>query len=247
MPSIAWNRQEWGRDHTWAALGDEWDDLAQYCGQPYDEWKATLVETFIRPNRTRADVLEIAPGYGRWTEYLVDSARSVVLVDINENCLAACRQRFGHLQHVEYHVGNGSALPGPNASRDFVFSFDALVHMDPPVVEAYVNEIGRILRPGGCAVIHHADKRQWSIALVSVTSRIGLIGRGVQQVASQGRLRDDGNRSHVTGQMVADWARSAGLTVEQTRSWGSKEQYNVAKYRDLISILRKPLGLAGRS
>jgi hypothetical protein len=31
------------------------------------------------------------------------------------------------------------------------------------------------------------------------------------------------------------------MTVAQTRSWGAEYQYDVAKYRDLISILRKAL------
>jgi len=34
--------------------------LAKYCGQPYDEWKATPVETFIRPtDRAHRDLISI--------------------------------------------------------------------------------------------------------------------------------------------------------------------------------------------
>ena len=77
--------------------------------------------------------------------------------------------------------------------------------------------------------------------LTPLTARVGSPGRVLQQLASQGRLRDDGNRSNVTGRMVADWARAAGMDVVQTESWGATNQYNVTKYRDLISGLRKPL------
>jgi hypothetical protein len=97
MPSVDWNRQVWGQDHTWPEGGDEWNDLASQCGEPYTEWKDALIETFIAPHAVDADVLEIAPGYGRWTELLAKSARRVVLVDINENCLSACQKRFEHL------------------------------------------------------------------------------------------------------------------------------------------------------
>jgi SAM-dependent methyltransferase len=128
----------------------------------------------------------------------------------------------------------------PDASLDFVWSFDSVVHMDPPVVRAYLREIGRVLRPGGSAVVHHADKRPWSLALTPVMVRLGTPGRVIQQLASQGRLRDDGNRSNVTGRMVADWAQAAGMVVMQTRSWRAENQYDVAKYRDLISSFRKP-------
>jgi ubiquinone/menaquinone biosynthesis C-methylase UbiE len=240
MPSLEWNRQEWGQQHTWAEGGDEWSDIAASCGQPYAEWKDALVETFIAPYAVDAEVLEIAPGYGRWTEFLASLARRVVLVDINENCLRACKKRFEGLMHIEYQLGDGDSLPVPDASQDFVWSFDSFVHMDPPVVREYVREIARVLRPGGSAVVHHADMRGWSLALTPLTVRLGTPGRVLQQLASQGRLRDNGWRSNVTGQMVATWAHAAGMTVAQTRSWGAEHQYDVAKYRDLISILRKP-------
>jgi ubiquinone/menaquinone biosynthesis C-methylase UbiE len=241
MPSVDWNRRQWGQDYRWPQGGDEWNDLASHCGQPYTEWKDALIETFIAPHAVDADVLEIAPGYGRWTEFLARSARRVVLVDINENCLSACQKRFEHLTHIEYHLGDGESLPVQDASLDFVWSFDSFVHMDPPVVRAYLREIGRVLRPGGSAVVHHAGKRSWSLALTPVTVRLGTPGRVLQRLASQGRLLDDGWRSNVTGRMVADWAQAAGMVVAQTRSWGAENQYDVAKYRDMISGLRKPL------
>jgi ubiquinone/menaquinone biosynthesis C-methylase UbiE len=184
-----------------------------------------------------ADVLEIAPGYGRWTEFLAKSARRVVPVDVNENCLSACQKRFEHPTHIKYHLCDGESLPVPDASLDFIWTFDSFVHMDPPVVRAYPREIGRVLRPGGCAVVHHADKRSWSLA----DTHDGSPGDpGLPQLASQGRLRDDGNRSNVTGRMVADWAQAAGMVVAQTRSSGAENQYDVAKDRDVISGLRKP-------
>ncbi|MGV0716355.1 class I SAM-dependent methyltransferase [Mycolicibacterium sp. XJ662] len=241
MPTLDWNRQTWGQEHDWARHGDEWDDLASYCRRPYAMWKDALVETFMAPYVVDADVVEIAPGYGRWSEYMAESARSIVLVDINENCLNACRQRFGHFDNFDYQLGDGTSLPVADSSVDFVWSFDSFVHMDPDVVRSYVFEIGRVLRPGGSAIVHHADKRPRSLTLTPLTSRLGTVGRVVQQIASQGRLRDDGNRSNVTGQMVADWAASAGLTVAQTDSWGDSGKYNVRKYRDLLSVLHKPL------
>lgn len=240
MPTLDWNRRTWGQEHDWVRNGDEWDDLASYCRRPYAMWKDALVETFMAPYCAGAAVVEIAPGYGRWSEFLVESARSVVLVDINENCLNTCRERFGDLDHVEYQLGDGQSLPAADGCIDFVWSFDSFVHMDAEVVRSYVFEIGRVLRPGGSAVVHHADKRGWSLTLAPLTCRLGTVGRVVQQVASQGRLRDDGNRSNVTGEMVADWAADAGMSVTQTDSWGEAGQYTVAKYRDLISVLQKP-------
>jgi hypothetical protein len=45
----------------------------------------------------------------------------------------------------------------PNASIDFVFSFDSLVHTKRDVVEAYLSELGTKLKIGGKGFIHHSN------------------------------------------------------------------------------------------
>jgi SAM-dependent methyltransferase len=45
----------------------------------------------------------------------------------------------------------------PDDSVDFVFSFDSFVHIDREIVDAYLGEIGRILKPGGKGFIHHSN------------------------------------------------------------------------------------------
>ena len=42
-------------------------------------------------------------------------------------------------------------------SIDFAFSFDSLVHADREVVEGYVHELARKLKPDGVAFIHHSN------------------------------------------------------------------------------------------
>jgi hypothetical protein len=45
----------------------------------------------------------------------------------------------------------------PDSSVDFVFSFDSFVHLRRDLVEAYLNELGRILKVGGKGFIHHSN------------------------------------------------------------------------------------------
>jgi len=45
----------------------------------------------------------------------------------------------------------------PDASIDFVFSFDSFVHPTRDVVEAYLRELGRKLKIGGKGFIHHTN------------------------------------------------------------------------------------------
>lgn len=239
MPSIEWNTREWGASHRWEFAGDEWSDLAEYCGQPYAEWKDSLVGTFIdRLMPVGAAALEIAPGYGRWTEHLLPRASRLDIVDINENCLGACVERFSEDDRLVPHLSPGACLPFIAAdSVDFLWSFDSFVHMDPVVVRGYVREIGRVLRPGGRAVIHHAGLTGVACRLHPVLSGLGGVGRAAMTVIGQGRWRDDGNRSPVTASDVVGWGRDASLHTEsQTDSWGERDQYTVTKYRDAITV-----------
>jgi hypothetical protein len=45
----------------------------------------------------------------------------------------------------------------PDASVDFVFSFDSLVHTKRDVVEAYLRELGTKLKIDGTGFIHHSN------------------------------------------------------------------------------------------
>jgi hypothetical protein len=45
----------------------------------------------------------------------------------------------------------------PDASVDFVFSFDSFVHPDREIVEAYLRELGTKLKIGGKGFIHHSN------------------------------------------------------------------------------------------
>jgi SAM-dependent methyltransferase len=245
MPSVSWNRAVWGAQHTWAEDGDEWSGMAAFCRQPYQEWKAALLRAFVEPFAGSARILEIGPGHGRWTEHLEPRAERLTLVDINQSCLDFCQRRFGANPNVAYHRTSGWSLSflEPD-SIDFIWSFDSFIHMDAPVIEGYLSEFGRVLAPGGTAVIHHAAKPPWVLALRPVTVRLGKPGQVLQRLLVQHRLRGDGFRSDVSAAMVAQWAERAGLRVrEQTDRWGDSGQYTVRKYRDYISVLQPAANL----
>ena len=104
--------------------------------------------------------LEIAPGFGRWTSHLVSHARHLIIVDLTERCIEHCRARFADRTNIEYWTNDGESLAMiEDESLDFVFSFDSLVHVEAPVVRAYLLQLGRKLRPGGTGFIHHSNLR----------------------------------------------------------------------------------------
>lgn len=242
MPSIDWNKQAWGEEHQWASEGDEWSGMAAHCKVPYPEWKQGLIEAFVLPHvGADKDVIEVAPGHGRWSETLIERSRSVHLVDLNPECLEACRARFGEGGKVTYSQTDGSSIPAGDRSADFVWSFDSFVHIDPDDVFAYLGEIARVLRPEGYAVIHHADKTPVGVALAPRLAPLGTPGKVATRVVGQTMVTSGGNRSNLNGAMVAERAEAEGLrVVQQTDRWGPGGRSTVTRFHDTISVFHLP-------
>jgi SAM-dependent methyltransferase len=115
-------------------------------------------------------ILEIAPGYGRWTQFLKDLCDRLVIVDLTEACIDHCRQRFAGDTNISFHVNDGRSLSMvEDGSVDFAFSFDSLVHADPGVIGGYLEELAEKLAPEGVGFIHHSNAG--SLRRVSEISR----------------------------------------------------------------------------
>jgi ubiquinone/menaquinone biosynthesis C-methylase UbiE len=200
------NRSAW-TNWDWGQKGEEWTQS--------EEWKQSVVDDLLGPVMPEGGtILEIGPGAGRWTEFLLARAERLILVDIIERTLDMCRERFGTAGNVEYVLSSGGDLPGvAGGSVDGIWSFDVFVHVAPSDVASYLGEIGRVLRPGAVALIHHSGRPR------------------------PDRSGQNGWRSPMSGKLFDALARRRGLTVErQFQSWGPG--FDVAHYGDLITVLR---------
>ncbi len=108
-------------------------------------------------------LLEIAPGYGRWTQYLKDLCQQLIVVDLSEKCIAACQERFADCSNISYAVNDGLSLDMvPDESIDFVFSFDSLVHAEKNVFDAYLPQLRFKLKKNGVGFIHHSNMGEYA-------------------------------------------------------------------------------------
>jgi len=140
--------------YDWKDAGEEW---SAPWGNSSAQWFGSILPR-IREFVPTGTILEIAPGYGRWTHFLKDQCRQLWTVDRIPECMEACTQRFADEPHVQCYVNDGRSLPMvPDASVDFVFTFDSLVHTKRDVIEAYLLELGKKLRIGGKGFIHHSN------------------------------------------------------------------------------------------
>jgi cyclopropane fatty-acyl-phospholipid synthase-like methyltransferase len=109
---------------------------------------------YIDPSKT---VLEIGPGGGRWTRYML-RAGTLYAVDYHQELLDELHR---NVRGVNLHpiLNNGDDFPGiPDASVDFGFSFGTFVHLDVDIIERYLANLRRVLAPDATVVIQYSDK-----------------------------------------------------------------------------------------
>jgi SAM-dependent methyltransferase len=109
---------------------------------------------YIDPGKT---ALEIGPGGGRWTRYMLPF-KTIYAVDFYPELMAELRRNFPH-PHIVEILNHGSDFPGvPEASVDFAFSFGTFVHIDCDIVESYLHNLKPVMRPDGQVVLQYPDK-----------------------------------------------------------------------------------------
>jgi ubiquinone/menaquinone biosynthesis C-methylase UbiE len=132
--------------------GLQWGDPDQ------SEILRTIKDRFVLPHcdPTHA-ALEIGPGGGRWTRYLLGFTRLYV-VDYHEELLSELRKNFSQPNMV-FVKNNGTDFPQvPDNSVDFVFTFGTFVHLDADLIAAYLRNLRRVVTPRANLVIQYSDK-----------------------------------------------------------------------------------------
>lgn len=100
----------------------------------------------------RMKVLEIGCGAGRVTRALSDVFGQVHAVDVSGEMIGQARKALADRPNVVLYQNNGadlSVLP-PDLQLDFAFSCIVFQHIPSrEVIQSYVREVHRVLRPGG--------------------------------------------------------------------------------------------------
>jgi SAM-dependent methyltransferase len=89
---------------------------------------------------------------------LIDCADEYIGIDLNAECVSACQARFANSPNAIFFANDGKSLSAvADNSIDFAFSYDSLVHAEIDVLEAYLRELSKKLRPDGIVFIHHSN------------------------------------------------------------------------------------------
>ena len=153
-------RRDWDRRarenafHYIASSRTDWDRAAFYASG-----EASVADTVLpdlericggRPAKSLR-VLEIGCGAGRMTRALAGVFGEVHGVDVSGEMVALGRRLLADVPNACLHRNNGADLVALGDLRfDFAFSFIVFQHIPrQAIIESYVREVGRLLRPGG--------------------------------------------------------------------------------------------------
>lgn len=141
-------------------LSDRRIDTKSFFGKVAGEWDSVRNELFgdrvtvlallslLPANWTVAD---LGCGTGNAAELLAPIVRKVIAVDQSEPMLAAAAKRLEHFSNVQFVRGELESLPIASATVDAAVCVLVLHHLDSP--QNAVNEMARVLRPGGIAMV----------------------------------------------------------------------------------------------
>lgn len=101
--------------------------------------------------------VEIGPGGGRWTRYLLGFGKLYV-VDYHSELLKELKKNFNE-KNMTFIKNNGTDFPDIEGSFiDYLFSLGTFVHLDQHLIEAYLKNMRSIVKPDANIVIQYSDK-----------------------------------------------------------------------------------------
>lgn len=151
---VAWNVSEWNEVYGWPESGEEW---SKSWGSSTIQWHMTILPRIMNCLPAR-NIVEIAPGWGRWTRFLLSSCSSYCGFDISEKAVNECRKRFCFDRKAKFFLNDGKTIKAAkDKSIDFIFSMDSLVHAETDAIEPYIEEFSRVLSEYGTGFVHHSN------------------------------------------------------------------------------------------
>jgi len=131
---------------AWGDPNNENDPLGNY---------KKIKEQVQNYSKNSSHSLEIGTLGGKWTQYLLKSAK-ITCIDINSVMIDAIKKRYPEsLKKIGFYISSGNELSGINSEDvDFIFCIDTLVRSSTKIIYNYIEEISRVLRNNGVALLH---------------------------------------------------------------------------------------------
>jgi ubiquinone/menaquinone biosynthesis C-methylase UbiE len=161
-------REQWGNDPCGAIYGDGYsigtreffDNVEAHRYEVYAPWMREVMEFDGFAGR---DLLEVGCGMGSDLLQFARGGANVTGMDYTPRSIEISRRRFAVYDVPgRFAVGDAEHLPFPDDAFDVVYSNGVLHHT--PDTERAIDEVFRVLRPGGTAKImlyHRSSLYYW--------------------------------------------------------------------------------------
>lgn len=127
-----------------------------FVGQGHDFFvkvKADLIVDIAAANFEQScdiNILDIGCGIGLIDHHLAPFFKNIHGVDIEDSVVEKARTFNPGVRYFHY---DGTSLPFNDKSMDMAFAINVMHHVQPSGWEGFTNEMFRVLRPGGMAVV----------------------------------------------------------------------------------------------
>lgn len=192
--------------------------------RPFMPWRETPFDELINFQALgNQDVLEIGVGCGTHAQLLASRAKSFTGIDLTQfavNCTTRRLQAFGLRGNIRRM--DAELMDFADGSFDFVWSWGVIHHSAN--TRQILQQMHRVLRPGGTAITMVYHRNFWNYYLVSGFFR-GVLGREFMRSRSLNDIlqkqTDGALARHYT---EAEWAALVGdrFGVDYSRIYGMK-------------------------
>jgi len=130
-------------------------------------WITPCIESAFLAERWNAEdfnnLLDLGCGLGRHTVYMGKHGFKVTAFDLSDEAVKSTRG-WAERENldIETYTGNMLSLPFQNNSFDCIIAYNVIYHTDMTGFGTILNEIQRILRPGGEMFLTLISKSTWS-------------------------------------------------------------------------------------
>lgn len=116
-------------------------------------------ESYGVPINPRTKILDFGCGWGRISRFFVKDidASGIFGVDVDGDMIDMCHSLDSIGSFIK--IGNEDNLPLPNNYFDVVFAYSVFTHLPRDLHILYLQEISRVLRPGGIIITTHQPRR----------------------------------------------------------------------------------------
>src|SRR5437879_3543772 len=159
----------------------------------------------------QGSVLDVACGPGILSAAIAKAARDVVAFDLTPQMLKKAAQRCSEagVDNVTFREGNAAALPFANAAFDAAVTRLSVHHFDRP--KRVIEEVFRVLRPGGCFVIADVISSELP-AEAELQNAIEI-------------LRDPSHVRMLPGSELTSLVRNAGFAIDSVTTWDKPREF----------------------